>query len=152
MRILALDLGTTLGYCIDTLDNEVEYGNEFFKDFDTRFTSPGMRFFYFRNWLDKMYKNLFHAIYYEYVMAHTSVYAAHVYGGFLAILQDWCFIKDIPFEGVPVKTIKKHITGNGAANKERVIKAVEKLGYEPQDDNTADAIAIFEYAKNRKLK
>ncbi len=43
-------------------------------------------------------------------------------------------------------TIKKYITGNAKAEKQEVISAINALGYEPEDDNEADAIALALYA------
>lgn len=152
MRVLALDLGTTSGYCVDKLAGGVEYNNVHFGVKNHRFSSVSMKFVYFRNWLDEIYEHKFELLFFEAVVAHSGVEASHCYGGFLAMLQEWCLRREIPFEGVPVGTIKKHITGHGAAKKEDVIRAVKLLGYNPQDDNVADAIAIYDYAHNVKLK
>jgi hypothetical protein len=48
--------------------------------------------------------------------------------------------------GVPVGTIKRHATGNGNANKQAVIAAVRALGFDPADDNEADALALLHWA------
>lgn len=39
--------------------------------------------------------------------------------------------------------LKKHTTGNGWAKKAEMIEAVKKLGYKPNNDNEADAIALL---------
>jgi crossover junction endodeoxyribonuclease RuvC len=52
----------------------------------------------------------------------------------------------IPYEGVPVGTIKRHITGKGNATKEEVIAAVRAKGFSPVDDNDADALALLDWA------
>jgi Holliday junction resolvasome RuvABC endonuclease subunit len=78
-------------------------------------------------------------------MSHNGTHAAHVYGGYLAILQMYCAEKGIECIGVPVGTIKKHITGKGNATKQEVIDAVQEMGYSPKDDNEADAIALLYY-------
>ena len=39
--------------------------------------------------------------------------------------------------------IKKFATGKGNANKEAMIEAAKELGYNPKDDNEADAIHIY---------
>ena len=52
----------------------------------------------------------------------------------------------IPYEGVPVGTIKRHITGKGNATKEEVIAAVRAKGLSPVDDNDADALALLDWA------
>jgi len=72
--------------------------------------------------------------------------AAHAYGGFLAHLTAWCEDKQIPYLGVPVGTIKKHIAGKGNASKNEVISSVVNLGFNPKDDNEADALALLDLA------
>jgi Holliday junction resolvasome RuvABC endonuclease subunit len=52
----------------------------------------------------------------------------------------------IPYRGVPVGTIKRHVTGKGNADKEAVIAAVQALGFAPVDDNEADALALLDWA------
>jgi Holliday junction resolvasome RuvABC endonuclease subunit len=47
---------------------------------------------------------------------------------------------------VPVGTIKRHIAGKGNADKAAVIAAVKALGFDPQDDNEADALALLLWA------
>jgi Holliday junction resolvasome RuvABC endonuclease subunit len=47
---------------------------------------------------------------------------------------------------LPVGTIKRHATGNGNASKEAVIAAVRSLGFDPADDNEADALALLDGA------
>lgn len=72
--------------------------------------------------------------------------AAHAYGGFMAHLTAWCEHHQIPYRGVPVGTIKKHATGKGNAGKDAVIAAVRAWGFDPADDNEADALAILRWA------
>jgi Holliday junction resolvasome RuvABC endonuclease subunit len=64
----------------------------------------------------------------------------------LATLTSWCEHRGIAYQGVPVGTIKKFIAGKGNADKQAVIQAVRARGYEPADDNEADAIAILLWA------
>ena len=47
---------------------------------------------------------------------------------------------------MPVGTIKRHVTGRGNADKAAVIAAVRTLGFEPADDNEADALALLDWA------
>jgi Holliday junction resolvasome RuvABC endonuclease subunit len=72
--------------------------------------------------------------------------AAHAYGGFMAHLTAWCEHHQIPYQGVPVGTIKKHATGKGNASKDEMIAAMKALGHSPTDDNEADALALLHYA------
>ena len=48
--------------------------------------------------------------------------------------------------GRPVGTIKRFIAGKGNADKTAVIEAVRARGFNPADDNEADAIAILLWA------
>ena len=77
---------------------------------------------------------------------HASTDAAHAYGGFLGQLSAWCEQRQIPYQGVPVGTIKKHATGKGNANKDAMLAAVRGWGYTPVDDNEADALALLHWA------
>ena len=47
---------------------------------------------------------------------------------------------------MPVGTIKRHVTGKGNAGKATVIAAIRARGFDPADDNEADAIAILLWA------
>ena len=64
---------------------------------------------------------------------------------FLATLTAWCERHCIPYSAIPVGTIKKHATGKGNADKAAMVAAVRALGYEPEDDNEADAIALLDF-------
>ncbi len=85
-------------------------------------------------------------LHFEEVRRHFSTDAAHAYGGFLATLTAWCEHHQIPYQGVPVGTIKKHATGKGNASKEDVIAAIRARGHAPVDDNEADALALLHWA------
>ncbi len=50
------------------------------------------------------------------------------------------------YQGVPVGTIKRFATGKGNAGKEAVLAAMRQRGFQPADDNEADAIAILLWA------
>ena len=86
------------------------------------------------------------ALHFEEVRRHVSTDAAHAYGGFLATLTAWCEHHQIPYQGVPVGTIKKHATGKGNASKDEVIGSVRARGHVPVDDNEADALALLHWA------
>ena len=49
----------------------------------------------------------------------------------------------MPYQGVPVGTIKRFATGKGNADKAAMIAAMRARGYLPADDNEADAIALL---------
>jgi hypothetical protein len=144
--ILALDLGTTTGWAIRLVGGAIESGTTSFRP--SRYDGGGMRYLRFRGWLDSIavHSAGVAAVYFEEVRRHIGTDAAHLYGGFLATLTAWCEQREIPYEGVPVGSIKRHITGKGNADKHAVIEAVRARGYRPTDDNEADAIAILLWA------
>jgi len=148
--ILALDLGTTTGWAVHE-GGTVTSGSQSFKP--RRFEGGGMRFLHFKRWLDAIdaSDSGIDAVYFEEVRRHAGVDAAHAYGGFLAHLTAWCEaqLPPIPYEGVPVGTIKKAATGKGNASKQDMIAAAERRGFAPADDNEADALALLAFVLPR---
>jgi Holliday junction resolvasome RuvABC endonuclease subunit len=144
--ILALDLGTTTGWALRGSDGHITSGCESFRP--QRFEGGGMRFLRFKRWLTelKAVTSGIDPLYFEEVRRHVSTDAAHAYGGFLATLTAWCEHHQIPYQGVPVGTIKKHATGKGNAGKSEVITSVRARGHAPSDDNEADALALLHWA------
>ncbi|WP_287497595.1 hypothetical protein [Pandoraea sp. CB10b_02] len=144
--LLALDLGTRTGWALRSSDGHITSGSESFRP--QRFEGGGMRFLRFKRWLTEIKSQAdgIGALYFEEVRRHASTDAAHAYGGFLATLTAWCEHHQIPYQGVPVGTIKKHATGRGNAGKDQVIIAVRSRGHAPVDDNEADALALLHWA------
>lgn len=146
ITILALDLGTTTGWALHARDGSVTSGSESFRP--QRFEGGGMRFLRFKRWLTELKNHAggIDALYFEEVRRHASTDAGQVYGGFLATLTAWCEHHGIPYQGVPVGTIKKHATGKGNAGKDEMMAAMRARGFAPEDDNEADALAILVWA------
>ena len=144
--ILALDLGTTTGWAIRGFDGLITSGTASFKP--GRYDGGGMRYLRFTNWLTELDRlsGPIATIWFEEVRRHAGTDAAHVYGGLMASLTSWGELRGIPYEGVPVGTIKRHATGKGNANKVAMIAAAQARGFSPTDDNEADAIAILHWA------
>ena len=144
--ILALDLGTATGWALRSPDGHIASGTVSFRP--SRYDGGGMRYLRFRAWLDQIANGArgISAVYFEEVRRHAGTDAAHIYGGFLATLTAWCETKSIAYQGVPVGTIKRHITGKGNADKAAVTAAVRAHGFVPADDNEADAVAILIWA------
>ena len=92
-----------------------------------------MPFLRFRAWLQELDETVdgIDAIFFEEVHGHRGTTAAQIYGGFLAHLTAWAEMNEMPYEGVPVGTIKRHITGKGNATKEAMIAAVRAHGFSP---------------------
>jgi len=143
---LAIDLGTTTGWALRSKDGQIAHGFASFKP--QRFEGGGMRYLRFKRWLTeiKALSSDIHAVYFEEVRRHAGVDAAHVYGGLLATLTTWCEHHQIPYQGVPVGTIKRHATGRGNAGKAEVIEAMRAKGHPVANDNEADALALLHWA------
>jgi Holliday junction resolvasome RuvABC endonuclease subunit len=146
LAVLTLDLGTHTGWALRGRDGTITSGTEHFQPH--RFEGGGMRYLRFKRWLAEVEQAArgLDAVYFEEVRRHMGVDAAHTYGGFLAHLTAWCERHGIPYQGVPVGTIKKHATGRGNAPKAAMIAAVRAKGYAVTDDNEADALALLHWA------
>jgi Holliday junction resolvasome RuvABC endonuclease subunit len=144
--ILALDLGQKTGWAVRNTDGAIASGTVEFKP--SRWEGGGMIYLRFRAWLQEVDETAgsVSAVYFEEVRSHRGTAAAHAYGGFLAHLTAWAEANKIPYAGVPVSTIKRHVAGKGNADKETVIGAVRALGFDPKDDNEADALALLDWA------
>jgi hypothetical protein len=148
--VISLDLGTKAGWAVYGREGDINSGTKDFKS--NRFEGGGMPFLRFKRWLTDM-KNAydgFDEVYFEEVRTHAGIDAAHKYGGFLAQLTCWCEHHRIPYKGVPVGTIKKHVTGKGNASKVEVIAAVRAKGFNPKDDNEADSLALLDLVLNKR--
>jgi hypothetical protein len=146
LSILALDLGTLMGWALRAGDGTIVSGTEAFRQ--DRWSGGGMRYLRFRRWLGDIATTNggIGLIVYEEVRRHAGTDATHVYGGFLATLTAWCEDRNVAYEAVPVGTIKRFATGKGNAGKEAVIAAIRARGFNPADDNEADAIALLLWA------
>lgn len=144
--VLALDLGTSTGWALRTRDDHITSGTITFKS--SRFEGGGMRYLRFHGWLREMLDlaGPIDRIVFEEVRRHMGTDAAHVFGGLLATLTSWAELNSIPYEGVPVGTIKRFATGKGNADKAAVIAAMQARGFHPADDNEADALALLLWA------
>ena len=149
--VLALDLGTRTGWALQERSGRICSGSQPFRP--QRYEGGGMRFLRFQRWLTELSRAAapsaglaIDQVVFEEVRRHAGVDAAHAYGGFLGQLGSFCEHHHIPYQGVPVGTIKRFITGKGNARKEAVITAIRALGHCPVDDNEADALALLHWA------
>ena len=144
--MLALDLGTTTGWALRGHDGLITTGTASFKS--GRYDGGGMRYLRFTNWLGEIDRlsGPISAIWFEEVRRHAGTDAAHIYGGLMATLTAFAELRGVPYQGVPVGTIKRHATGKGNAPKDAMIAAAKAKGFSPADDNEADAIAILLWA------
>ena len=150
--LLGLDLGTSCGWCLYRPDGLVQSGIWNLRG--SRYEGGGMRYIRFVRFLDDVSQGLdLRLVAFEEVRRHLGVDAGHIYGGFVAHLSAWCEKRNIPYEGIPVGTVKKFATGNGNANKERMVEAARLRWPEAgiSDDNEADARWITALAAERHM-
>ena len=156
--VLALDLGTSLGWALATADRSAILSGVVALH-PGRFEGGGVRYLRFRNWLETMRdKHQFDVIVFEEVRGHVAVDAAHIYGGLLGTLSAWCEHAVVPYIGVHTGEWKKGVLGNGAAKKEEIQAYVAReLGLpeeEPADpvlsSDEADAVGVLLYATGRR--
>lgn len=147
MTILALDLGTKTGWAHQTFLGDIVSGTE---DFSTkRHEGAGMRYLRFSRWLTEIKQCGVTEIYFEEVRNHVGVESGHVYGAYMGALMAWCEKHQIPYQSVPVGTIKKFATGKGNSGKPEMIQAAIDCGFNVADDNEADAIHLLRYVVDK---
>jgi crossover junction endodeoxyribonuclease RuvC len=134
------------GWALQSVGGRINSGIVSFRP--SRYDGGGVRYLRFHAWLDAIDHDAsgIGVVHYEEVRSHVGTDAAHVYGGLLATLTAWCEQHDIAYQVVPVGTIKRFIAGKGNADKDAVIAAIRARGFEPADDNEADALAILLWA------
>ncbi|WP_063801222.1 hypothetical protein [Burkholderia ubonensis] len=143
MNLIALDLGTQLGWAVRDVNGTIKHGSVSFhprsKD------GPGQRWLRFVAHLSSLKRQVgeIHACYYEGVERHLGTQAAHAFGAFESHLQVFCDVNLIRLEAVGVGQIKKSWTGRGNANKEAMVAEAKRRGFRVVDDNAADALAIL---------
>lgn len=141
--LLALDLGEKTGWATYDDSGEIESGMVNLKG--RKHSKEGYRFNELRLWLDELSPAPTHIVY-EKVVSHIGVLAAHCYGGYKATITGWAEERFIPYDGIPVGTIKKFWTGKGNSKKPVMIAEGHKRGFkEVSDDNEMDALALIHY-------
>jgi Holliday junction resolvasome RuvABC endonuclease subunit len=151
MTVLAIDIATRTGFAILRADGSIESGVMTFAI--ARHEHEGHRFIRFRHWLMEVkhahetleriaFENVVH-------VGEGQAYAAQLYGGFRACMLMFCAHHGIPQAAYNVGTIKKAWTGQGNAKKDQMVARCKELGFNPRDDNEADAIALLHLACDR---
>lgn len=148
-NVMAFDVASHCGYY--TLG---DYGTEYFPNTDKAPKKLGPDYAQhknFRAWLvEKLTKNNIKA-----VAAEDVIYGHFVdfrkLCEFRGILFEVCETLDIPIITFKPSDIKKHGTGNGNADKKKMIEYAEKRYHIEvgNDDNLADAIHIYMYFIHR---
>lgn len=143
MKILALDQASETGWCC----GDETHGVWNFKTL--RDESSGMKMIRFKNKLREVISaEGIEMIVYERVAgqhASSLIHAAKM----VAVVEMMCEELGIEYTAFSAKEIKSFATGNGNANKQKMVKAAqEQYGYLGENDNEADAILIYQLAKS----
>lgn len=151
MTLLALDLGTNLGWARLQGRSVTGYGTVHCAPTTRR---PFGRWTKFRDFiLAEIREHRIDVIAYELPIAHSSnpgqFRTVQVFGGFLAQLEaiadanGWDAKR---LQGYDLAKAKKAWTGSGAANKDHMVAEARRRGFRPDTDNAADALAVLHLA------
>lgn len=145
MVILGIDPGTNCGWAVRYSDGSCASG--VWRLANKKGEHVGQRF---RKLVDVLRRSIEavrpSVICYEQVRRHNGVTAAHIYGGIIAVIQAVAAEYNVPIETAHVGEIKRTATGCGDAAKETMITSamMQWPGFQPQDDNEADARWVVE--------
>lgn len=145
MSLVGVDLGTSCG--IAWRDSKGDVSVTTIDTSKARLMGGGMRALTLRRGLLELFEELspIEELAFENVERHSATYAAQVYGELRGVLMSVCEEMAIPYRGIGVTTIKKHVAGSGIAKKDKVRMAVTCLFPEVDlaNDDESDALSIL---------
>lgn len=151
---IAVDLGTKTGIAWSCGDDIQTEHYDFSK---VKQMGAGMRPLMLRHRLIELFdaRSPVEQVVFENVERHSATYAAQIYGELRGCLMSVCEEMSIPYRGLSVTRIKKHVTGSGICKKEVTRKAVAKLWPRiPVSDLTedeVDALSILKCALDKVI-
>ena len=136
MNILALDIATKTGWKTKTSSGVWDLK-------PNRGESEGMRVVRFKSKVRELINlEQINLVSYERPAGlHKS--SIMVASEMIGVLKDLCIELKIDLACYSASEIKKFATGKGNAKKEEMIKSAINLGFNPKDDNEADAIHLY---------
>lgn len=141
MKILALDIATNTGWKTETASGVWNLK-------PNRGESEGMRVVRFKSKVKELIQlEGIELVSYERAGGFHKA-AIMVESEMIGVLKLLCIEMKIELACYSATQIKKFATGKGNANKEAMIKAAVDLGFNPQDDNEADAIHLYNLTKH----
>jgi crossover junction endodeoxyribonuclease RuvC len=151
--LLSLDLATRFGWALGVpgaQPTDIQHGSV---QLPAR-EGEGAVFWTYENWLmDALARWQPRLVVYEAPFLdrnRTSIQVATRLIGLGVITTKCCHEAGVyRVENVENTMIKKFMTGRGRAEKLDIISAVRRFGFDPVDDNDADAVAIFLWAEAR---
>lgn len=143
MKIIALDLGSKTGYATGINEEIKSHGVKFFsphKGFDNE------SFVAFRKWLITGAKNVHRIVVEKPNVGFPGFDAYRVMFGLYGIVQEVCGLCNVDMIPVSATGIKKFWTGDGRAEKGKMVIQTQIKGFKDVvDHNESDAIAAYRY-------
>jgi hypothetical protein len=140
IKIIALDMATVTGWAVNGQSGT-------FKADLKRGESPGMRFLRFRSWLRSLIQTIGGVDLLVFEQAHHRGGAAtQLCVGLMTEALTAAAEHGANTMPVHSGTLKKWACGHGKAEKKAMIERARQFGFDPVDDNEADACLLFRYA------
>lgn len=141
MKILALDIASICGFRTETASGVWNFNKQ------KRGDSYGMRLIRFKSSLKEILDlEEIDVVVYERpagMFKSSIIVASEMIGVLIALCEE----RGIQYTAYSATEIKKFATGKGNAKKQDMIDAAISLGFNPSDDNEADAIHLYNLAK-----
>lgn len=140
--ILAFDCATKTGWCAGVGDDLPILGSVTMPEG----VEPGPFLAFWRKWLVHHFKDIgptvvvFEA---PLLPQKTSISTVRKLVGLASVLEMVCVELGIPCEEVNLATVKKHLTGDGRAEKPDMLRAARNCGVSPKSYDEADAFGIW---------
>lgn len=136
MKILALDIATKTGWKTETSSGVIDFK-------PNRGESDGMRVVRFKSRIKEIIslEGIDLVAYERPAGMHKS--SIMVESEMIGVLKLLCIEQNIQMACYSASEIKKFATGKGNANKIQMVEAAIQLGFNPKDDNEADAIHLY---------
>jgi Holliday junction resolvasome RuvABC endonuclease subunit len=137
MRIIAFDLGSTMGWATN-------YRRPLVTGCRTFEGSRVERLAAIQQWLQNFTWNVDVVIYETPLVRGQD--ATRILWGIAALLEAAVTRAQLPILDVAVPTIKKFATGHGFSPKQKMLAAAKKFGYTGANEHEADAVCLLNYA------
>lgn len=149
-KILALDLATRLGWACGRPDGEPSYGTKVLPSTGEdigRFAEA------YNEWLlDMITLESPGLVVFEapILAGQTTLTTARKLTGLAWHTEFVCRLREIRCAEHHLQSVKKFFAGSGRADKAAMIAAARRQGWDPKDDNAADALGLWACAVHQK--
>ncbi|GJE13669.1 hypothetical protein [Methylobacterium longum] len=142
-KILALDLATKTGWAVGSPDSEPRYGT---KVLPSTYEDIGRFAAAYNEWLlDMITLESPALIVFEapILAGQTTLTTARKLGGLAWHTEFVCNLRQVRCAEHHLQSVKKFFAGSGCADKTAMIEAARRHGWDPKDDNAADALGLW---------